>query len=175
MNTTQDGRPIAPGRADERATLEGLLEFYRATLARKCSGLDDAQVRTASVPPSSMTPLGLVQHVAQVERNWFQVIFAGLDVPLVYEDTGTDGFGLVPGRGMDEALAVWRAEVERGRELTAGRSLDDITTLTERSAGFLGFREVSLRWILTYLTGEYARHCGHADLLRERIDGATGP
>jgi hypothetical protein len=96
-------------------------------------------------------------------------VFAGLDVPPVYED-GT-GYALEAGRGLDEALAVWRREIARGRELTAGRSLED----TGRFAGGpMAGPEVTLRWVLIHLIEEYARHNGHADILRERIDGVTG-
>ncbi|MEE4419361.1 DinB family protein [Streptomyces bugieae] len=178
MVMTPDGRTVPPPHADERATLEAWLDFHRATLPLKCEGLDDRQLRLASVPPSSMTLLGLVQHLAEVERNWFQRVFAGQDVPAVFaEDSGQGegaGFDLVPGRGIDEALAVWRAEVARSRELIAGRSLDDSGRLSEQEAGHVGDKGVSLRWILVHMIEEYARHNGHADLLRERIDGVTG-
>ncbi|GAB7029287.1 DinB family protein [Streptomyces platensis subsp. malvinus] len=183
---TPDGRTVPPPLADERATLEAWLDFHRATLPLKCEGLDDRQLRLASVPPSSMTLLGLVQHMAEVERNWFQRVFAGQDVPAAFADDhghdhggadgqgAGDGFELVPGRGIDEALAVWRAEVARSRELIAGRSLDDSGQLSDREAGHVGGKGVSLRWILVHMIEEYARHNGHADLLRERIDGVTG-
>ncbi|MFP8883072.1 DinB family protein [Streptomyces mangrovi] len=175
MATTPDGRTVPPARADERTTLEGWLDFHRETLALKCSGLDDRGLRTAPLEPSRMTLLGLVQHLAEIERNWFQRVFAGLDVPPVHADAGRDGFGLVPERGIDEALAAWRAEVARGRELTAGASLEATGRLSEQEAAHLGSEKVSLRWILVHLIEEYARHNGHADLLRERIDGTTGP
>ncbi|MFE7324117.1 DinB family protein [Streptomyces sp. NPDC057565] len=174
MGTTPDGRPVPPAHADERAMLESWLEFHRATLVLKCQGLDDRQLRLASVPPSPMTLLGLVQHMAEVERNWFQRVFAGQDLPLVYEEGRTDGFALAPDRGIDEALAVWRTEVARGREVIAASSLDDSGELSEQEAVYLGDQEVSLRWILVHMIEEYARHNGHADLLREGIDGATG-
>ncbi|MFC9827648.1 MULTISPECIES: DinB family protein [Streptomyces] len=164
-----DGRPVPLFAGDERAMLESWLDYHRATLALKCAGLDDAQARTAAAEPSALTLLGLVQHMAEVERNWFQRIAAGLDVPPVYED-GT-GFALDPARGMDEALAVWRRETARGRELCAGRPLDGAGRIAD---GPLAGTEVSLRWVLIHLIEEYARHNGHADLLRERIDGATG-
>ena len=99
--------------------LSAWLDFHRATLALKCQGLDDRQLRLASAAPSEMTLLGLVQHLAEVERNWFQRIFAGLDVPPVYEEGKGDGFTLVPGRGLDEALDSWRAQIARSRELVA--------------------------------------------------------
>ncbi|WP_327688017.1 DinB family protein [Streptomyces tubercidicus] len=174
MRMTPDGRPVPPPHADERAMLESWLEFHRATLPLKCAGLDDQQARLASVAPSTMTLLGLVQHLAEVERNWFQRVFAGLDVPPVHEAEKGNGFTLAPDRGIAEALADWRAEVARSRELIATASLDDTGTLSEREAGFVGDQRVSLRWILVHLIEEYARHNGHADLLRERIDGVTG-
>ncbi|QKW07086.1 DinB family protein [Streptomyces sp. NA04227] len=175
MAETPDGRPIPPPRADERTTLESWLDFHRATLALKCEGLDDVQVRLAAVPSSSMTLLGLVQHLAEVERNWFQRVFAGQDVPPVYGEQAEGGFALSPVRGMDEALAVWRGEVERGREVTAGSSLEDPGDLDGRpEAAYLGDQGVSLRWILVHMIEEYARHNGHADLLREALDGVTG-
>ncbi|GAA0413103.1 DinB family protein [Streptomyces luteireticuli] len=174
MKTTPDGRPVPPPHAGEREALESWLDFHRATLEAKCRGLDDAQLRRASVPPSTMTLLGLVQHMTAVERNWYQRVFAGRDAPAVYEDAGQDGFGLNPDRGLDEALADWRAEIEAGRALTADVPLDhSCDRLRPPISDFLG-ESVSLRWVLIHLIEEYARHNGHADLLRERIDGVTG-
>ncbi|MDX2543616.1 DinB family protein [Streptomyces sp. WI04-05B] len=175
MSTTPDGRPIPPANADERAMLSAWLDFHRATLALKCEGLDDRQSRLASAAPSEMTLLGLVQHLAEVERNWFQRVFAGQDVPAVYEEGKGDGFTLVPGRGLDEALTVWRAEVARGRQLVAAaHSLDETGQLSEAEAALAGAQGLSLRWIMVHMIEEYARHNGHADLLRELVDGATG-
>ncbi|MBX9393488.1 DinB family protein [Streptomyces sp. TRM72054] len=167
--TFPDGRPVPPMTADERAMLESWLDFHRATLELKCRGLDDAQVRLASAEPSSLTLLGLVQHLAEVERNWFQRVLAGLDVPPVYEEES--GYALRPDRGLDDALTIWRREIARGREISAGRSLEDTGRLAD---GPLTGVEVSLRWVLIHLIEEYARHNGHADILRERIDGVTG-
>lgn len=98
MGMTPDGRLVPPPHADERAMLESWLEFHRATLPLKCAGLDDQQVRLTSVAPSTMTLLGLVQHLAEVERNWFQRVFAGQDIPPVYEAEKGDGFTLAPDR-----------------------------------------------------------------------------
>ncbi|MCX4823771.1 DinB family protein [Streptomyces sp. NBC_01142] len=162
---TPDGRPIPPFEADERTMLESWLTFHRATLALKCEGVEGDGIRQASVEPSSMTLLGLVQHMAEVERNWFQRVFSGLDVPSVYEGNKS-GFALAPERDLDEALAVWRAEIARGEAICADRSLDDTGTLWKQP--------VSLRWIYVHLIEEYARHNGHADLIRERLDGKTG-
>lgn len=91
--------------------LEAWLDFHRATLAVKCSGLKDDQLRLAAAAPSSMTLLGLVQHMAEVERNWFQRVFAGQNVPPVFGESNHDGFALKSGRGLDEAVAAWQAEV----------------------------------------------------------------
>ncbi|MHB6907516.1 DinB family protein [Streptomyces sp. DB-54] len=174
MNTTPDGRSVPPPHAGDRESLESWLDFHRATLELKCAGLDDRQLRLASVAPSPMTLLGLVQHMAEVERNWFRRVFAGQDVPPVYGEGSGDGFTLVPGRGIDEALGLWRAEIARSRELIAGSSLTDSGKPSEEEAQYLGDQGVSLRWILVHMIEEYARHNGHADLIRECIDGTTG-
>jgi hypothetical protein len=166
--TLPDGRPVPFMTGAERPMLESWLAFHRATLESKCAGLDDAQVRLTAAEPSSLTLLGLVQHLAEVERNWFQRVF-GLDVPPVY---GTeDGYALESGRGIEEALVVWRREIARGQEHCAGLSLDDLGRIPE---GPMAGIEVSLRWVLIHLVEEYARHNGHADILRESIDGAIG-
>jgi uncharacterized damage-inducible protein DinB len=167
--TLPDGRPIPLLTGDELPMLESWLAFHRATLELKCAGLDDEQARTASAEPSSLTLLGLVQHLAEVERNWFQRAFAGLDVPPAFEDRA--GFTLDAGRGLDEVLTAWRREVARGRELIAGRSLEDTGRIPD---GPMAGLEVSLRWVLVHMIEEYARHNGHADILRERLDGVTG-
>jgi hypothetical protein len=164
-------RPTPPMNADERTTLEGWLDFYRATLAMKCAGLDDVELCTASIEPSPLTLLGLVQHLAEVERNWFRRVLAGEDVPAIYDPTadtsGHDGgFDLFPQSSLPAAQAVWQDEIARGRANCANRRLDD-------TSPFMG-GEVSLRWIYIHMISEYARHCGHADLIRERIDGTTG-
>ncbi|MEU6572790.1 DinB family protein [Streptomyces sp. NPDC046805] len=167
--TLPDGRPVPLMTGDERAMLESWLAFHRATLEQRCAGLDDAQLRLAPAEPSTLTLLGLVQHVAEVERNWFQRVFGGLDVPPLFEEE--TGYALDPERGLDEVLEFWRREVARGRELCAGRSLDDTGRIPD---GPMAGCEVSLRWVLLHLIEEYARHNGHADILRERIDGVTG-
>lgn len=162
---------MPPPTGEERASLEGWLDFYRTTLALKCEGLTEDQAREASVPPSSLTLLGLVQHMAEVERNWFRRVLAGEDVPPLYaskDDPGghDEGFALSPEATLRAALGVWREEIAAGRTHCADRTLED--------TGRFGGGEMSLRWIYTHMIAEYARHCGHADFLRERIDGATG-
>jgi len=162
---------MPPLNADERTTLESWLDFHRATLALKCDGLDDKQAAEASVPPSGFTLTGLVQHLAEVERNWFRRVLAGEQVPPIYDpqadpDGPDGGFDLAAEATLAGALAVWRAEIDRARENCAARALTD-------TGRFLG-QDVSLRWIYVHLIEEYARHNGHADLLRERIDGTVG-
>jgi uncharacterized damage-inducible protein DinB len=164
-------RPLPPLNTDERTTLESWLDFHRATLAMKCEGLDDEQAASASVPPSGFTLTGLVQHMAEVERNWFRRVFAGEQAPPIYDPQadprGPDGgFELAEGSTLRDALATWRAEIARAREHCAGRALADTGRFMEQ--------DVNLRWIYVHMIEEYARHNGHADLLRERIDGATG-
>jgi uncharacterized damage-inducible protein DinB len=169
--TLPDGRPVPLLTGPELPMLESWLDFHRSTLELKCRGLDDEQVRLAAAEPSPLTLLGLVQHLAEVERNWFQRVLGGLDVPLVFGDEAGAGYALDPGRGLQEALGVWRREIARGRELLAGRSLEDTGRIT---GGPMTGAEVSVRWVLIHLIEEYARHNGHADILRERIDGSTG-
>ncbi|MGV0836704.1 DinB family protein [Mycolicibacterium thermoresistibile] len=164
-------RPMPPLNADERTTLEAWLDFYRATVARKCQGLGDADLRTASVPPSTLTLLGLVQHLAEVERNWFRRVLVGESAPPLYgpsaDPAGHEGgFDVSEESTYHDAVTVWHNETARSRQNCASRGLDD-------TSAFAG-GEVSLRWIYVHMIAEYARHCGQADLIRERIDGSTG-
>jgi uncharacterized damage-inducible protein DinB len=164
-------RLMPPLIADERTTLASWLDFYRATLATKCEGLDEQQLRTASVPPSPLTLLGLVQHMAEVERNWFRRVLLGEDVPAIYPSQrnaeGHDGgFDLRDDITFDTAHANWQREITQARANCADRDLG------KTSAFMAG--EVTLRWIYSHMIAEYARHNGHADLIRERIDGCTG-
>ena len=160
---------MPPLEADERATLSGWLDFYRATLLDKCAGLTDEQLRTPAVAPSPLTLLGLVQHAAEVERNWFRRVLLGEDVPPLYgtQQSGQDGgFELADEATLAAARATWDDEVAHSRAAAASRGLDE-------TSPFLG-GQVTLRWVYSHMIGEYARHAGHADLLRERIDGTTG-
>ena len=163
-------RTDPPAEADERTTLTSFLDFQRQTLAWKCDGLTDAQLRERIVPPSSMSLLGLVRHMADVERGWFRRTLAGEDAPrMYYSDEDPDGdFDNVDDADVAEAFATWRAECERAREIVAATPTLEVTG-THR----LG-NKFSLRWILVHMIEEYARHNGHADLMRERIDGSVG-
>ncbi|MFG2334418.1 DinB family protein [Streptomyces sp. NPDC048604] len=164
-------RTDPPTLAGERETLESWLEFHRATLAIKAEGLDDAQLRNASAPPSGMTLFGLVRHMAEVERHWFRRILADEDAgPLYYTEEDRDkDFHPAPEDTFEEAHATWQAEIARARELAAGRELDDVGVGKHRSG-----RQYNLRWIYVHMIEEYARHNGHADLVREAVDGVTG-
>ncbi|MFF9133586.1 DinB family protein [Streptomyces sp. NPDC014806] len=159
--------------ADERTMLESWLEFHRRTLALKCEGLTDAQLRTASVAPSDLSLMGLVRHMAEVERSWFRRVLAGDGAePIWYSEEDPDGdFHVGEADTWQEAYATWQAEIDAARRHAAAFALDDMS----KGAGrVVGGRAVSLRWIYTHMIEEYARHNGHADLIRESIDGATG-
>lgn len=159
----------------EMATIREYLTNYRLTLGLKCEDLTAEQLATRSVPPSTMSLLGLVRHMARVEHNWFFRVLQGhLDVPRIYwspEDNDLD-FNAVAGdpAAVDQAFKDWREQIT-----AADRWLDDVTDLGATFA-LPGDRggEASARDILIHMVEEYARHCGHADLLRECIDGRTG-
>jgi uncharacterized damage-inducible protein DinB len=167
----RDARTDPPYVADEHQMLESWLDYHRDTLAMKCAGLSPEQLRERSVPPSSMSLLGLVRHMTEVERNWFRRVLEGEEAPpLYYSDSDPDGdFDNVEDADPEGAMAAWRAECDRSRALAAARqSLDDVGRALRQG------QQVSLRWILVHMVEEYARHNGHADVLRERIDGAVG-
>ncbi|MGW2599569.1 DinB family protein [Streptomyces klenkii] len=163
-------RPKPPTIADERTALESWLDFHRATLALKCAGLDEAQLREASAPPSPMNLMGLVRHMAEVERHWFRRCLAREEAgPIYYSDEAPDrDMEVTEADGWEEAHATWQAEIAAAREAARGRSLDDRGFSSHHN------KEFDLRWIYIHMIEEYARHNGHADLIRERIDGATG-
>ncbi|MGZ4611410.1 MAG: DinB family protein [Actinomycetes bacterium] len=157
--------------------LEAWLDYQRATLAWKCEGLDDEQLRLRAVPPSGLTLMGLVRHMAEVERWWFRMVLDGEPTGwLWYTPEWPDAdFDDVDEANGAQMLGIWREECDLARAAVAGHdspdALDDVGTVPEgRRAG----RTVSLRWILVHMIEEYARHNGHADLLRERIDGTVG-
>ena len=164
-----DPRVDPPLTGTERDTLVGFLEWHRETLQLKCAGLGDDDLRRAASPPSTLTLLGLVRHLAEVERVWFRVRLAGEDLGRIYSDTGDFQAAYdATDAEVGEAFDNWHREVELSRKITAAADMD--------AAGYdaRADEHMSLRWILTHMIEEYARHNGHADLLRERIDGATG-
>jgi uncharacterized damage-inducible protein DinB len=157
-----------PFVADERTLLTAFLDYHRQTLVQKCDGLAVAQLSQPVVPPSELSLLGLVRHMTEVERSWFRRTLAGEDAPpLYYSDADPDGdFHLPVDVDSDASFATLRKEWDHSRQLTAAHSLDDCASRAREP--------VSLRWILIHMIEEYARHNGHADLLRERIDGVRG-
>ncbi len=163
-------RTEPPPAAPEREMLVAWLAYHRDTLRWKCDGLAPDQLRMRSVSPSTMSLIGLVRHMAEVERNWFRRGIAGEDAPPMYysRETDPDGdFDNVDTADVDEAFSTWKRECEAADAIIAAHSMDDADTRP-------GEWGVTLRWILVHMIEEYARHNGHADLLRERIDGATG-
>lgn len=158
--------------ADERAMLDGWLDYHRSTLTWKCQGLSDEQLRSTPLLPSELSLLGLVRHMAEVERYWFREIMLGEELGELYcTDDDPDGdFHFTDKATGAQAEEVWRTEVELARQAAAGRSLD----LTSKAESHRRGEVFSLRWVYTHMIEEYARHNGHADLLREHLDGATG-
>jgi uncharacterized damage-inducible protein DinB len=163
-----DTRTVPPLTGDERTMLTNWLEWHRATLAVKCAGLTDEQLRLRSAEPSAMSLLGLVRHMAHVERVWFRVVLDGEALPKLWDkDRDNDAdFKEVDTASVKEAFDVWQEEIERARAISAAKPLDAV--------GDRNGRECTHRYILVHMIEEYARHNGHADLLRERIDGVTG-
>jgi len=160
-------RVRTPLVADERTMLEAWLDFHRETLSWKCEGLSPEQLRLASSPPSNLTLIGLVRHMAEVERGWFAPV-VGTDTTWIYctEDDLDGDFDNVADADVDADLATWRAEIDRYNAALPDYSLDHLRKGRTR--------EYSLRWIYIHMIEEYARHNGHADFLREAIDGSTG-
>jgi Protein of unknown function (DUF664) len=163
-----------PEAGDERSTLLGFLEYHRATLLRKCDGLTGAQLAQRSMPPSELSLLGLVRHLSLVEQSWFQERLDRQAVaPLYMTEQDPDGDFHVPDGDpqaiADEAFATWRAQVARSNEIVAG-----VANLDQMFHHDRDDLDLSVRWLLVHMIEEYARHNGHADLLREAIDGATG-
>ncbi|MET9848494.1 DinB family protein [Streptomyces ossamyceticus] len=166
----EDKRVGPPHVGSERETLRAFLDYHRATLAMKCEGLTDAELRQRSMPPSTLSLLALVRHMAEVERAWFRRVFEDNDAPMVWSDeidfqAAYDDSASTRA----EAFAAWEAEVEHSRRIErAAPSLD----LTGRQPRW--DEEVSLRMVMVHVLLEYGRHNGHADLLREGVDGAVG-
>jgi uncharacterized damage-inducible protein DinB len=168
VDPQDDPREAGVASADERGTLLDYLRRYRLTLEMKCADLDAEQLARRSVPPSTMSLLGLVRHMAEVERRWFRREMAGQDARSRYrsdQDRDGDWNGAVADPAVvDDAWRAWRAEVAFAEQFVANTT----------DLGTPGTTQVPLRDVLVHMIEEYARHCGHADLLRERIDGRVG-
>ncbi len=168
VNENDDPRADGGWDNDERSVLLGSLADRRLTLELKCAGLDAEQMARQSVPPSDMSLLGLVRHLTTVENYWFQNVIAGATDDRLYCDSeGTDlAFVVEPdAHEVEVAWSAWRNEVARSEQVIEG-----IVQLGQLGSG----KPVPVREILVHLVREYAQHLGHADLLRERIDGRIG-
>lgn len=155
----------------ERANLVGYLEHYRGTLRLKCDDLTPEQLGSRSVPPSDISLLGLVRHMARVEQSWFRRVIEGnLDLPRLFQDDDEDAGFSWPGEADDslvaEAWQLWDDEVAHAREVLERTDLDQLVEVHGQPT--------EVRDIVVHMIEEYARHCGHADLVREVIDGRTG-
>jgi uncharacterized damage-inducible protein DinB len=170
-----DARTEVPLNGDERTMLNAFLEWQRDTLAWKCSGLAPGQLKKAGSPPSSMTLLGLLRHLTEVEYFWFEAIllgegshlglYSGETNPADGERAWTD----LDSHPVDDVIHNWKDACETSR-----RNAATLPNLDAPAAIEWDNQPVTLRWITVHMIREYARHTGHADLLRERIDGATG-
>ncbi|MBA2641237.1 MAG: DinB family protein [Nocardioidaceae bacterium] len=171
VDPPEDPRKTGEQPVGEKETLWGYLQHYRLTLQMKCEELDAAQLAQRSVPPSTMSLLGLVRHLAQVEHHWFQRVLQGHDVPRLYRsetDCDHDFNGAVADPAVvEEAWSTWRREVAAADAWLAGDvAMDAMVPFADDIT--------PVRDIVVHMIEEYARHVGHADLLRERIDGRTG-
>ena len=162
-------RSDPPRVADERTAVETALDYQRQTLLLRCAGLTADQLTQRAVPPSSLSLLGLVRHMALVQRWWFQINAAGrdLELPFTHADNPDWEFDALDVAAAEADLATYRAEVDTARAAVADLPLEHTFTSRRRA-------QMDLRWVYLHMLEEYARHNGHADLLRECIDGTTG-
>ena len=161
------GRRIPPYGVAEKDMLAAYLDFHRATLKWKIEGLSEDDAKR-SMTPSGTNLLGIVKHVAYVDRWWFQDVFAGRDCEYPWTDEDPDAdFRIEPGETIESVFGLYDAECEKSRAIVAAASLDDVAARVKE-------RGYTLRWIVLHMIEEIARHNGHADIVRELIDGATG-
>jgi uncharacterized damage-inducible protein DinB len=167
---TRDDRIGPPSFGSERDMLRAFLDYHRATLAMKCAGLNDEQLRRQSMPPSTLSLLGLVRHMAEVERAWFRRVFEDHDAPMVWSDKVDFQAAYDAAEATrEQAFTAWEAEVENSRRIEREAESLDIEGYQPRWD-----EHVSLRMVLVHVLLEYGRHNGHADLLREGVDGTVG-
>ncbi|MEU7037698.1 DinB family protein [Streptomyces sp. NPDC046237] len=167
---TTDPRISPPHFGSERETLRAFLDYQRATLAMKCEGLDDEQLKDTSMPPSTLSLLGLVRHMAEVERAWFRRVFEDGEAPMVWSDRIDFQAAYDASRSTRaEAFAAWEAEVETSRRIEREAASLELAGHQPRWG-----EDVSLRMVMVHVLLEYGRHNGHADFLREGVDGTVG-
>jgi uncharacterized damage-inducible protein DinB len=177
--TDEHGRPEPPQEGDEAATLLGFLDYQRATLAWKCGGLSDEQLRVA-LPPTSMTLGGMLKHLAYVEDYWFTQVAGGEPAPEPWASVDWQAdpdwdWHSAAGDSGDGLRALWSERAGRSRAVVdAQLGHGAARALGEAHPAWDGQGRVSLRWVVVHMVEEYARHNGHADLIRESIDGQTG-
>jgi Protein of unknown function (DUF664) len=160
-------RARPPDDAGGRAVLTGFLDYLRGTVVNKVAGLTDEQAFARAFSPSELSPASLVKHLTGVERFWFSIDFAGADLPWPWTEEDPHGnFMLEEDDTLASVVADYQFECERSRQAIAGDDLDDLARGKDMN--------FTLRWALTHMIEETARHCGHLDLLRERLDGETG-
>ncbi len=160
--------PAGPTTGPDRPLLEGLLAWHRATLLHVCAGLGAEQLAVRPLPASNLSLVGLLRHLAKVERIWFRTRIAGEDVPPLFDPAlGKDAdFELGTAADAEEAVAVLQREWRAAEAVAAGCDFDDVVLVHGE--------QMSVRMVHAHLIGEYARHNGHADLLRQHLDGVTG-
>ena len=161
----------------ELDTLNGFLDQYRAVLIAKATGLTDEQARSHAVEPSNLSILGLLRHMAEVERHWFRrMLLNESELPDFFATDGVaigtaDGdFEFPETAALSEGVEILQRAITESRTAIEGKVPEDVSLATRAKTG----EPVSLRWILIHMIEEYARHCGHADFLRERLDGKKG-
>lgn len=165
----EDPRRTEPSfTAGDREMLEGWLEFHRITLLWKCGGLDAGDLKRRPVETSLLSLHGLVRHMAEVERGWFQRAIDLTQSPPIYCNEGDEEADFFPldDADWDADLAIWEAECAKARVIAAAHQLDEVIEGPRRT--------ITLRWVYSHMVEEYARHNGHADLIREMIDGKVG-
>jgi hypothetical protein len=165
----EDDRPDKPKAAPEKESVVAFLDYHRATLISKVRGLTKEQA-TRRLVPSETTLLGIMKHLAHVEAWWFQDNFAGRDVPdYPWSDDDPDAdFRIEPDESVESIVALYESKIEASRAIVEPASLDELSVRAPRGT------QRSLRWIVLHMIEETARHVGHADILRELTDGATG-
>ena len=163
-------RPHIPFNGPERVQLDAWLDFYRATLLEKCNGLNAGQLKQRPIASSSLSLLGIVRHMTFVEQVWFETTFAGTETVDYYKTDGDRDadFNDLDSDAAETVFDLFQEVISVSNGLASGHPLDEHAKRSRRG------REVDLRWIYLHILEEYARHCGHADLIREMIDGTTG-
>ena len=166
-------RERPPKAATEKEMLEAFLDYLRATMLLKAEGLSNEDLRRPMVP-SGTGLLAMVKHLTQVERWWFRFVFAGEEVELLGSDDDPDAdWRLEPGDTADEIFAAYREECDVSRKIVAAADLEEHARSSFIEGSFVA-ADYTLRWIMVHMVEETARHAGHADILREMIDGTTG-